>query len=338
MDEIKAMLKYIFQTKNDVTLGILSSEIGGIEAALLNIMDPGEKILIAVSGFWGLQIVDMAKRGQLDAHQINSKIGDVFTLATLETEIIRHKPKMLFIIHGEPSMGIVQPLEGLGDICHRHDCLLAVDAIASLGCTPLFIDKWKVDVVVASSNKAMRGPAGLAYLSLSPKAVEKMFDNKSNPPFYFDLKLIGGVWKCFGSRLIYHYTYCAQHLFAVKEGLSEIVEEGLETIWKTHKLNSERLRNGMENIGFIPFINDSKMSLSSVHLFHLPPKVDLNELINSISEKYDVEFDSEMSPGILPCIKIGIMGYNSRREVVDRILTVLGNTLLYFRKKQNIDR
>lgn len=175
IEDIKVLLRYVFQTKNEFTFLQQTSGSGGIETAITNLLDPGEKILVAIGGLWGDRVVEMAKRYDLEVVTLKAPLGEVFTKDQLEEAIIKHKPQMLFVTHGESSHGTLQPLEGIGDICKRHHCLFGVDCVVSLGAEPFYTDRWLVDVAIAATQKAIGAPPGMALITLSPRAelVEK---------------------------------------------------------------------------------------------------------------------------------------------------------------------
>jgi len=323
MDDIKEMLKFVFQTKNKVTVAIQNSGTGGLEAALCNLVDPGEKIIIAVGGIWGHRTVEKAKARGIDVIRMDSQPGDVFTMEELEREIIKHKPVLLFITHGESSGGTVQSLERLGEICHKHNCLLAVDAVVSLGGVPLFVDRWGIDIAVSASQKAIGAPPGLAFLTFSPRAMERLRTIKTPPPFYYNILGLCDAWNCLGNPRKYHYTYSTQLLCAAREALAEIVEEGLENVWERHRIIAERFWAGAERLGIKMFVELPENRLWTVNCVCLPPKVKWTVLTSYLEEKYQVVVGFGIGPTANKALRIGAMGYNARPEVVDYILEIL---------------
>lgn len=198
MDEIKEGLQYLFQTKNTLTLAISATGHGGMEATLCNLLEPNEVVLIAKNGIWGERAGNMAKRYGADVRYVETEAGKAFSLTEFETALIKHRPVVLFVTHGESSTGVMQPLEGLGELCHRHNCLLAVDTVAALGGTPLFTDKWEIDAVYTGSQKVIGAPPGFAPISLSPRAEKKVFNRKTPVTvYYWDLTQLGQYWACF---------------------------------------------------------------------------------------------------------------------------------------------
>ncbi|KAK5644987.1 hypothetical protein RI129_006287 [Pyrocoelia pectoralis] len=329
MVEFREMLKFVFQTTNEATLAIQNSGTGGIEATLTNTVDPGEKIIVGVMGFWGKRVADIAKTRQLDVVEIVPQFGPVFTLNELETAIIKHKPVLLYVTHGESSMGTVQTLEGLGDICHKYNCLLAVDAVVTLGAIPLYVDRWGIDIAVSSTQKAARSIPGLAYLTFSPKAVERMKNRKTVPPFYYNMLELFKVWNCFGVRSIYHYTYNSNLLAASKEGIAEIIEEGLLETWQKHEELNKRLWDGLEKLGLKFYIKNPEYRLHAVTSVELPPSVSFESFNNFLIERYQIYISFGIGPTSGTCFRIGIMGYNATAKLVDYMLEKINEALKY---------
>lgn len=157
MDDVKLGLQYLFQTKNEVTLCVSASGHGGMEAALCNIIEPGDRVLLGATGMWAHRASDMAKRYGADCRFVSAELGFGLTLEQIEEALAKHRPVMLFLVQGDSSTGVLQPLEGVGALCRKYNCLLVVDTVASLGGTPFYADKWMVDVVYTGSQKALSG-------------------------------------------------------------------------------------------------------------------------------------------------------------------------------------
>ncbi|NXS14444.1 SPYA protein, partial [Neodrepanis coruscans] len=170
MDEIKAGIQYAFQTQNQLTLAISGSGHCAMEAALFNLLEHGDTILVAINGIWGQRAADIARRLEANVCELLKPPGEYFTPCDIEEGLVQHKPSVLFITHGESSTGVLQPLEGLGELCHRHGCLLLVDAVASLGGAPIFMDQQEIDVLYSGSQKVLNTPPGSAPISFSERA------------------------------------------------------------------------------------------------------------------------------------------------------------------------
>ncbi|KAJ8918587.1 hypothetical protein NQ315_013092 [Exocentrus adspersus] len=325
MDEIKEGLRYVFQTQNDLTLAISASGHAGMEAVLSNLVEPGERVLIAINGIWGIRAADMATRY---VHTVTAIAGDNFTLTLLESTIEKVRPKLLFIVQGESSAGVYQPIEGLGNICHRYNCLLAVDTVASLGSVPFLADKWGVDAVYSGSQKVLGCPPGLAPISFSPRAQKVIFERKTKVPvFYWDMTELGQQWNCFNNIRPYHHTTCSNLIFGLREGLALIVEEGLENVEKRHKLCALRLYEGLQRLGLRPFVEDIHKRLPTVTSITIPEDVDWRQVIAYAMKNYNLEISGGLGPTAGKVWRIGLMGYNATPDKVDLVLKVLKEAL-----------
>ena len=186
MDDIKAGVQYIFQTKNTTSFALSATGHAAMECVMTNMLEPGRTVLIANNGIWGIRSADMARRQGATVKEITVEAGNNFTLDQIENGVKEHKPDMLFMTHGESSTGVVQALEGVGAMCHQNNCLLAVDTVASLGGVPLQADKLEIDVIYTGSQKVLGVPPGTAPISFSPRAVEA-FKSRTKPPCSFYL-------------------------------------------------------------------------------------------------------------------------------------------------------
>jgi len=181
MDDIKAGVQYIFQTKNPMSLALSATGHAAMECVMVNMLEPGTVVLVANNGIWGVRSQDMARRQDADVREIKTDAGKNFSLSELEEAVKKHKPALLFVTHGESSTGVVQPLEGVGAMCHANGCLFAVDTVASLGGVPLEADKLEIDVIYTGSQKVLGVPPGTAPISFSPMAVEHFKSRKPSP-------------------------------------------------------------------------------------------------------------------------------------------------------------
>ncbi|XP_076248224.1 alanine-glyoxylate aminotransferase isoform X2 [Calliopsis andreniformis] len=327
MDEVKEGLQYVFQTKNRLTLALSASGHGGMEASLGNLLEPGETVLIVRCGIWGDRAADMATRMGINVEFIDTHHSQAVTLDELETALRSHKPEAVFIIHAESSTGLKQPLEGVGDLVHRYDALLIVDAVASLGGEPFFMDAWGIDVAYTGSQKVIGAPPGLAPLSFSPRAEEKLSRRKTKPfSYYMDMNILGNYWKCFGNEdRVYHHTISATLLYGLREALAEISQEGLLASWTRHAAVAARLRKGLEARGLQCYVKNPNYQLSTVISVELPPGVDGNVLIHHAMEK--VEISRGLGPTVGKILRIGLLGLNATFKNVDLILRALDEGL-----------
>uniref|UniRef100_A0A8C6B395 Alanine--glyoxylate aminotransferase n=4 Tax=Odontoceti TaxID=9722 RepID=A0A8C6B395_MONMO len=197
MDEIKQGIQYVFQTRNPLTLAVSGSGHCALEAALFNLLEPGDSFLVGVNGIWGQRAQDIGERIGARVHPMIKDPGGHFTLREVEEALAQHKPVLLFLTQGESSSGVLQPLDGYGELCHRYQCLLLVDSVASLGGAPIYMDQQGIDVLYSGSQKVLNAPAGTSLISFSDKAKNKIYTRKTKPfSFYLDIKWLANFWGC----------------------------------------------------------------------------------------------------------------------------------------------
>uniref|UniRef100_A0A8C9SQJ5 Alanine--glyoxylate aminotransferase n=1 Tax=Scleropages formosus TaxID=113540 RepID=A0A8C9SQJ5_SCLFO len=181
MDDIKQGIQYAFQTQNNMTIAASGSGHTAMECALFNCVEPGEPVLVAINGIWGERVAEIARRIGADVKTLVKTPGGYFTNEEIEQALAKHKPVLFFLTHGESSAGLVHPMDGIGDLCRKHNCLFLVDSVASLGGASLFMDKQNIDILYTGSQKALNGPPGTAPVSFNDRACKKMFSRKTKP-------------------------------------------------------------------------------------------------------------------------------------------------------------
>ncbi|NXC72472.1 SPYA protein, partial [Anhinga anhinga] len=332
MDEIKAGIQYAFQTQNRLTLAISGTGHCAMEAALLNLLEHGDTALVAVNGIWGQRAADIARSvGQ----QVQASPGGSHLPLCFTQGLGKHKPSVLFITHGESSSGVLQPLEGLGELCHRHGCLLLVDAVASLGGAPIFMDQQEIDVLYSGSQKVLNAPPGSAPISFSERAREKMLRRKTKPTsFYLDMGWLANYWGCDGEPRRYHHTAPINSFFSLREGLAMLVELGLESSWERHRANCAQLCQGLRNLGLELFVKEEKARLPTITTLRVPEGYDWKEITAFLMDKHAIEIAGGLGPSVGKVLRIGLMGCNSTSGNVDRVLRALQDALGHCRRSR----
>ena len=336
MDDIKAGIQYVFQTKNELTLAVSASGHAGMEAVLCNLIEPGDKVLIAVNGIWGERANIMASRYGANVERLETTLGNNFTLQEFEEAIRLHKPVLLFVVQGESSTGVYQPLEGLGLICHKYNCLLVVDTVASLGGVPFYADRWGVDAVYTGSQKVLGAPPGITPISFSAKAQERIFARKTPVKvYYWDMTILGDYWACFGRPRVYHHTISSTLLYGLREGLSLIAKEGIENVFNRHKLCAQRLHKGIQAMGMEFLVKNENARLPTVTAIKVPDNIDWMTVTGYAMKHYFLEISGGLGPTANKIFRIGIMGYNATNDNVDLVLKVLEEAIKYARENEN---
>lgn len=203
MEEIKDGVRYLVQTNNPVTCCVTGTGNAGLETVFSNLIEKGDKVLVVITGDTGRRAVELAQRYGAKVETLEAKPGANLKFEQISAHVEAHKPKLLFVVHGETSTGVLQPLNDIGDVCHRNNCLFVVDACSTFGAVEILADKWQIDALYAASHKAIGAPAGLSPVTLSQRAMTAVNARKTTPPVYFfDIKLIASKWGCFeGKRL-----------------------------------------------------------------------------------------------------------------------------------------
>merc|ERR1711997_159799 len=279
MDDVKAGIQYAFQTNNALTLALSATGHAGMEAVMANLLEDGDTILIAENGIWGQRAEDMAKRKRAIVQKITNPPGIPFSLKQIEDGLKSSKPAVFFITHGESSTGVCQPLEGVGDLCKQYGALFAVDTVASLGGVPLEADKLGIDAIYTGSQKVLSCPPGTAPISFSEKAVAKI-KSRSTPPasFYLDMNWLGKYWDCYpGEGRVYHHTGPVNSMYALREALAILSEEGLIACYKRHRACTERLHDGLKAMGLELFVQNPDARLPTVTTIKVPEGIDWKE-------------------------------------------------------------
>ncbi|XP_030608049.1 alanine--glyoxylate and serine--pyruvate aminotransferase b [Archocentrus centrarchus] len=329
MNDIKKGIQYAFQTENNMTISMSGSGHAAMECAVFNTVEPGESVLIAINGIWGERVAEIAERMGANVHRMVKTPGGYFTNTEIEQAIKKHKPVLFFLTHGESSAGLCHPVDGIGDICRKHNCLFLVDTVASLGAAPIFMDKQNIDILYSGSQKALNAPPGTAPISFNDRACHKMFNRKTKPVSYlFDMTHLSNYWGCDGKPArVYHHTGPVSGFFALRESLAILAEKGLEESWKKHKEVSAHLYRGLEDLGLKLFIPERDLRLPSVTTIAIPKGYDWREMLTYIMKHHQMEMTGGLGPSIGVVMRIGLMGYNCEKTNADMALHALADAL-----------
>lgn len=328
MDEVKDGLSYIFQTKNEVVCCISGTGHSGMEATICNLLEPGDVILIAENGIWGQRAADMAQRHEADVRTIKKPAGDVFELEELSAALEEHRPSVLFLVQGESSTGALQPIQGVGPLCRKYGTLLAVDAVASLGGVPFLVDEWGVDVAYTGTQKVISAPPSMAPITFSDRAMAKVKARKTPiRSFYLDITWLANYWGCDGTPRKYHHTGPVSSVYALREALSLVCAEGLESLWARHAACAQRLHEGLASLGLQLFISDPAKRTPTVSTIRVPEGVDWMKVTKYFMANYKVEISGGLGPSAGQVWRVGLMGYNCTPENVDLVLKIMKEAL-----------
>ena len=329
MGEVQELLRYAWQTDNRLTLPMSGTGSAAMEATLANTVEPGDTVLVAVKGYFGNRLMDMAGRYRANVQVIEKPWGEAFSLDELEVALKQHKPAILAMVHAETSTGVCQPMDGIGDLCRQHDCLLLLDTVTSLGGVPLHLDAWKVDMAYSCSQKGLSCPPGLGPFTMGPRAEAKLAARKDKVPnWYLDVSLLNQYW---GSDRVYHHTAPVNMNFGMREALRLLSDEGLENAWSRHRKNAEALWSGLESLGLELHVPE-ELRLPTLTTVRIPSDVDGKAFSSHLLNTHGIEVGGGLGVLAGKIWRIGLMGYNSTPENVARLLNLFETELPRFRQ------
>lgn len=349
MNEVMALWREIFCTRNRWTMLVDGTSRAGIEAILVSAIRPGDRVLVPVFGRFGHLLCEIARRCRAEVHTIEVPWGEVFSAQQIEDAIKQVKPRLLLTVQGDTSTTMLQPLAELGDICRRHGVLFYTDATASLGGNTLLSDAWGLDAVSAGLQKCLGGPSGSAPVTLSAqmeevirqrKCVEQGIrtashndgDDEMIYSNYFDLGMVMDYW---GPERLNHHTEATSMLFAARECARIILEEGLDNTIARHALHGHALAAGIQGMGLEAY-GDQTHRMNNVLGVIIPAQVHGEEVRSRLLQDFHIEIGTSFGPLQGKIWRIGTMGYNARKDCVLQTLTALEAVLnkLGFRTTQ----
>ncbi|XP_029003294.1 alanine--glyoxylate and serine--pyruvate aminotransferase a [Betta splendens] len=336
MSDIKSGIQYMFQTQNNMTLAVSGTGHTAMECAIFNAVEPGDSVLTAVNGIWGERAAEMAERIGAKVNRIVAPPGGFFTTSEIEQALSTYRPVLFFLAHGESSTGVLHPLDDIGHLCHRYNCLLLVDSVASIGGAPVYMDKQGIDILYTGSQKVLNAPPGTAPISFSERACQKIFKRKSKPvSFFLDLSWLANYWGCDGKPTrIYHHTGPVTAFYSLRESLSVLAEEGLENSWERHQNVAEYFHNGLEKMGLKLFVKEKSARLPTVTTIVAPRGYNWKEITTYIMKTHNLEISGGLGPSVGLVLRVGLMGCNSSRANVDMVLAALKDALRHCHKSK----
>lgn len=338
MNEVMEMLRELFQTKNTWAFPIDGTSRSGNEALLCSIIEPGDKVLVPIFGRFGHLLVEICERYGADVYTMECPWGEVFQQEDIIEKVKQINPKIVAIVHGETSTGMIQPLNLLGPACRELDVLVVVDAVASIGGANVMVDEWCLDGVIGGTQKCLSVPAGMAPITyneriekviLARKKVEagiataddvatgnELNRIRSN---YFDLAMLQDYWS---PRRLNHHTEATSMLYALREGLRLVLEEGLYERFGRHSYHERALVAGLKAMGLNIF-GDEAYKLPTVTCVQIPEGVNGEAIRQMMLEQFGIEIASSFGPLQGKIWRIGTMGYSCRKENVLAVLAAL---------------
>lgn len=336
MREIQGGIRYLFQTNNQYTFAITGTGTCAMEMVINNLLEPGERLLTLLAGYWGERAAGMGERLGLEVHRltVDEMATPTISLERMEEALKTIRPKLVYVCHGDSSLGSVQCLDGLGELCRRYDVLLMVDAVVSLATTPLSMDEQLIDVIIAGAQKGLSGPPGVGLVSFGGRAVDA-YRSRARPPtsFYMDL---GWVAKAHGldnnGVYAYHYTPAINLLYGLHEAIKLVAEEGLENVVERHQQMRKYLITELGKLGLRLLIERPEDRLAGITAVMVPDDIDGPKLMSDLSNNFNILIGGSLlrRPGQQEAKfwRIGYLGMNAHQDKIDRLLSALKQALL----------
>lgn len=320
MDATQALLRYVFETENALTIPVSGTGSAAMEAAICNMIESGDTMLVCCNGYFGDRMKDMAERYGATVHMIHRPWGEVFTPEEVEDALKNNPADLVGIVHAETSTGARQPLDDIANIVHEHGALLIVDAVTSLGGVPVRVDEVGIDVCYSGGQKCLSVPPGASPLTLNQRATERLKSRKSKVAnWYLDLATVQKYW---GAERTYHHTAPISSIYALYEGLRLIAEEGLENRWQRHQENAEYLWRALDKLGFQCHVEED-YRLPSLTTVRIPEGIDEASVRQQLLHDYNIEVGGGLGELKGQVWRIGLMGYSSRKENIHALTAAL---------------
>ncbi|MFQ5525809.1 MAG: pyridoxal-phosphate-dependent aminotransferase family protein [Thermoanaerobaculia bacterium] len=326
MDELQAMLRTVFGTANPLTVAISGTGSAGMEAALSNLIEPEDEVLVCVNGVFGNRMCEIVDRLGGTLHRLERPWGEVFDPDEIRAALATNPGvRVVAIVHAETSTGASQPLDHLGSLCREHDALLVVDAVTSLGGQRVDVDARHIDACYSGTQKCLSCPPGLAPLTFGPRALERLAERKTKVvSWYLDLSMIRDYWS--NGKRSYHHTAPISMNYGLHQALSLVLEEGLEARFERHRLHSRALVAGLGALGFRPLVAEAHR-LPMLNAVRVPEGVDEAQVRQRLLNLYDIEIGGGLGDLAGQIWRIGLMGESCRRTSVLALLSSLEEIL-----------
>ena len=325
LNQIRSLLQYTFKTKNEMTLAMSGTGSAGMETCVVNLIEPGDPMLVCINGVFGMRMADVARRSGADVTTLEIDWGKVFDPDQIKHALQQKAAKVVGIVHAETSTGACQPIEEISKIVHDYGALLLVDTVTSLGGMKVDVDGWQIDACYSGSQKCLSCPPGLAPVTINPTAIKVIENRKSKvQSWYLDLTMIRQYW---GSERLYHHTAPVNMNYALLEALKMVKEEGLEKRWARHLANHQILKAGLSAIG-INYVAQPGYELPMLNAVSVPAGADDAAVRKQLLNEFGIEIGGGLGVFKGKVWRIGLMGSASTRSNVMLFLSALEKCLL----------
>ncbi|UPR33200.1 pyridoxal-phosphate-dependent aminotransferase family protein [Vibrio splendidus] len=327
MDELKQLLKYAFQTENEFTIAVSAPGSAGMETCFVNLIEPGEKVIVCRNGVFGERMRENVVRCGGEAILVDDEWGKPVSVEKVEQALAENPDAVaVAFVHAETSTGALSDAQAISAIARQFDALSIVDAVTSLGGVPLLVDEWQLDAVYSGSQKCLSCVPGLSPVTFSQRAVDKMKARQAPVQSWFlDQSLVLGYWSGEGKRS-YHHTAPVNSLYALHESLVLLKNEGLDNAWSRHYAMHQELKAGVEALG-LKFVVDEESRLPQLNALYFPEGIDEAKVRTQLLEEYNLEIGAGLGSLAGKAWRIGLMGYGARKENVALCLKALKDVL-----------
>lgn len=324
MNDMQRLLRGVFRTENQMTMAVSATGSAGMECTVVNLIEPGDAMLVCVNGVFGARMADVATRAGAKVTRIDRPWGEIFEPAQLKEALAKARPKVVGIVMAETSTGASQPLEEIAKLVHDAGALLLVDTVTALGGMPVEVDAWQIDAIYSGSQKCLSCPPGLAPVSFNARAMDVILHRKTPvQSWYLDVSMLARYW---GEERVYHHTAPINMTYGLYEALRIVHEEGLENCFARHALNHRALKAGLAAIG-IGYAAADEHQLPMLNAVRVPAGIDDAALRRGLLERFGIEIGAGLGDFKGKVWRIGLMGHGSRAGNVLLFLSALEQLL-----------
>ncbi len=326
MEETQVMMREVFQTENRITFPLSASGSGGIEASIMNSLEPGDEAVCCVNGMFSERFYVIAQHTPAKLHLVEAPLGKPIDPEDVRKVVKGRKIKLIGLAQGETSTGVITDLDPFRQVADECGALLSVDTVATLAAVPLNVDRQRIDICFSGSQKALSAPPGMSPITVSPRAEEAFRNRKSKvQSWYFDLSTAMNFW---GKDRLYHHTPPISLIYALREAMRITLEEGLEARWERHRLNQHALIAAVEAMGLKLFVDNPKDRLPTVTAVVIPAGIDDAKFRNQLLDEFNIEIAGGIGATKGKIWRLGLMGYCSQKQFVLQLLGVMEKALV----------
>ena len=320
LDEISGMLREVFRTSNEITFAVSGTGSAGMEMAIVNTLEPGDRAVVAVAGLFGERLAEVARRCGADVDEVRVDWGKPVSPEEIERALKTGPAKIVAIVHAETSTGMRQPIEDIARMAREHGALVVVDAVTSLAGIEVEVDRWGIDVCYSGTQKCLSVPPGLAPITFSQRAMDAIHGRKTPVgSWYLDVGLVTRYW---GPERVYHHTAPISMLYALHEGLRLVLDEGLEQRWARHETLGAELQSILPGLGF-ELLAAGGYRLPQLTTAALPGGADEREFRARLLNEFGIEVAGGVGPFAGKALRIGLMGESCRKDKLDRLVNAI---------------